>query len=156
MRTLFLLVALAFAAPSFAAGENVYGCIGGLSRGVFPNPTFWPSLGDARAYCDTRAAWTAPSSVDELVNSSSTDEYVLTAYTYTGACGTSCTRSYSLFHFVCVDPEATYEAGECVGGARSLSSEDIAMYVAYILGAFGLGFAMGYLFRVFYKAVDMI
>jgi hypothetical protein len=156
MRSLFLLFALAFAAPSFAANENVYGCIGILSGSVFPKPTLWASLGDARSYCDTRAAWASPSSVTESATATTTDGIVTTNYVYQGSCGTSCTRSYMVIHFACVDPSADYSMGECVGGETSLTNEDIAVYVGYVLGAFGLGFAMGYLFRVFYKAVDMI
>jgi hypothetical protein len=156
MRTLFLLLALAFAAPSFAANENVYGCIGMISGSVFPKPTLWASLGEARSDCDGRAAWASPSSVSETVTASTTDDVVTTNYVYQGSCGTSCTRSYMVIHFACLDASAQYSMGECVGGETSLTPEDIAVYVAYVLGAFGLGFAMGYLFRVFYKAVDMI
>jgi hypothetical protein len=153
MRSLFLLLALAFAAPSFA--DDVYCCFSTYAQ--IPKPTFWESLGEARAYADGRMGWSTPSAVTESCFTEPDVDYTIHQCTYTGSTSGG-SRSYTLAQFFCNDPDATFQrlGFKCVGGATELSAEDIAVYVGYILGAFSLGFAMGYLFRVFYKAVDMI
>lgn len=156
MRTLFLLVALVFAAPSFA-DSRVWACVS--SYAPVPAETWFSNMGDAKVFCDSKMGWstTSPPQVPSHESFTTFDGIHTYAVTFTQAVS-GLNRSYMMVEYTCIDPDAYFNPSnfECINPSRSLSADDIAIYVGYILGAFGLGFAMGYLFRVFYKAVDMI
>lgn len=154
-----VLLGLACAVPCFAAinpGEApVFACIG--THSALPPETWFPDVSAAREFCDARAAFTTPGSVTETIFPSSSGDYTAIAYNYSGA-RSGGSIIYTMVEYRCLDPLAGFDkdAFECVGGQTELTTDDIAVYVGYILGSFALGYSMGWVFRAFYKAADMI
>lgn len=161
MRALaILLLALVCAGPTSADGQNphVFACVSPSED--MPPPTWFGGVSDARIFCESNIDF-GGTPANQLMEETFVDEAgpgvigITRSFTLDGD---PPAWAYSLVEYICSDPLATYSKnnGECVGGETSLSAEDIAVYVGYIVGAFALGFAMGYLFRVFYKAVDYV
>lgn len=70
--------------------------------------------------------------------------------------------SWSVYEYICTNPQDRWvtlgdpNVSYCEATDTELKNADIATFSGYLIGAFFIGYSMGYLFRVFYKIADHV